>query len=77
MPRRVFVGVVVSDASDKTVMVQVQRRVRHPRYKKVVLLTKKYAAHDPENRHRKGDNVRIIESSPFSKTKSFAVMYEE
>jgi small subunit ribosomal protein S17 len=74
MPRRVLQGVVVSDACDKTVVVRVERRVMHPIYKKFVSRSKKYAAHDEDNRFRAGDAVRIEESRPISKRKSWVVI---
>ena len=74
MPKRVLQGVVVSDACNKTVIVRVERRVMHPIYKKFVSRSKKYAAHDEENRHRAGDAVRIEESRPLSKRKSWIVI---
>ena len=74
MPRRVLQGVVVSDSGDKTVVVRVERRVMHPIYKKFVSRSKKYAAHDEDNRYRAGDAVRIEESRPISKRKSWIVI---
>ena len=74
MPKRILQGVVVSDACDKTVIVRVERRVMHPLYKKFVSRSKKYAAHDEENRHRAGDAVRIEESRPISKRKRWIVL---
>ena len=74
MPKRVLQGVVVSDAGDKTVIVRVERRVMHPLYKKFVSRSKKYAAHDADNRYRTGDTVRIEESRPISKRKSWIVI---
>jgi small subunit ribosomal protein S17 len=74
MPKRVLQGVVVSDACDKTVVVRVERRVMHPIYKKYVSRSKKYAAHDEDNRYRAGDAVRIEESRPISKRKSWVVI---
>ena len=74
MPRRVLQGVVVSDSCDKTVIVRVERRVIHPLYKKFVSRSKKYAAHDEENRYRAGDAVRIEESRPLSKRKRWVVI---
>ena len=59
MPKRVLQGVVVSDKNDKTVVVQVERRLTHPVLKKTVRLTKKYHAHDEENAFHEGDIVRI------------------
>jgi small subunit ribosomal protein S17 len=74
MPRRILQGTVVSDACDKTVIVRVERRVMHPVYKKYVSRSKKYAAHDEDNRYRTGDAVRIEESRPISKRKSWVVI---
>jgi len=74
MPKRILQGVVVSDACDKTVIVRVERRVMHPLYKKFVSRSKKYAAHDEENRYRAGDAVRIEESRPISKRKRWVVL---
>jgi small subunit ribosomal protein S17 len=74
MPKRVLQGVVVSDSCDKTVIVRVERRVMHPLYKKFVSRSKKYAAHDEGNRYRAGDAVRIEESRPISKRKSWIVI---
>lgn len=74
MPRRILQGIVVSDACDKTVVVRVERRVMHPIYKKYVSRSKKYAAHDEDNRYRAGDAVRIEESRPLSKRKSWIVI---
>lgn len=74
MPRRILQGTVVSDKGDKTVIVSVERRVMHPLYKKFIRRSKRYAAHDPENRYKVGDVVRIIECRPISRTKRFEVM---
>jgi small subunit ribosomal protein S17 len=74
MPKRILQGIVVSDACDKTVVVRVERRFMHPIYKKYVSRSKKYAAHDEDNRYRSGDAVRIEESRPFSKRKSWIVI---
>lgn len=76
MPRRVLQGTVVSDVNDKTVIVRVDRRVSHPLYKKTISRSKKYAAHDEENRFKNGDAVQIVESRPFSKNKRWQVLYE-
>ena len=73
MPRRVLQGVVVSDKADKTVTVQVERRLAHPLYGKGVKRTKKYHAHDEKNEYREGDKVRIEETRPLSKTKRWRV----
>jgi small subunit ribosomal protein S17 len=74
MSRRILQGIVVSDAADKTVVVRVERRVMHPIYKKFVTTSKKYAAHDADNRHHVGDAVRIEESRPISKRKHWVVL---
>lgn len=67
--RRVLVGTVVSDKMDKTIVVQVMRRYRHPQYRKYVNERVKYKAHDERNEARVGDMVRIIESRPMSRDK--------
>ena len=74
MPKRVLQGVVVSDACNKTVIVRVERRVMHLVYKKFISRSKKYAAHDEDNRYRAGDVVRIEESRPLSKRKHWIVL---
>ncbi|MBV8136159.1 MAG: 30S ribosomal protein S17 [Deltaproteobacteria bacterium] len=74
MPRRVLQGVVVSDACDKTVIVRVERRIKHPVYKKYITLSKKYMAHDEHNTYHSGDAVRIEESRPLSKRKHWVVL---
>ena len=74
MPRRVLEGTVVSDKGDKTVIVSVERRVMHPIYKKFIRRSKRYAAHDPENRFKTGDFVRIRKCRPISRTKSWEVL---
>jgi small subunit ribosomal protein S17 len=74
MSRRVLQGVVVSDACDKTVVVRVERRVRHPIYKKFITRSKKYMAHDEHNAYHPGDTVRIEESRPISKLKNWVVL---
>ena len=71
--RRTLFGEVVSDKMDKTVVVQVIRRYRHPRYKKYVQERIRYKAHDENNEAKIGDKVRIIESRPRSKDKRWAV----
>jgi small subunit ribosomal protein S17 len=77
MPRRVLQGVVVSDVNDKTVIVRVEKRVKHPVYKKYIFRSCKYAAHDPNNTYKNGDHVRIIEGKPMSKTKKWQVLETE
>jgi len=74
MPKRVLQGVVVSDKTDKTVVVKVERRVLHPVLKKVVRRSKKYHAHDETNQYKVGDVVNIQESRPYSKLKTWEVI---
>ena len=77
MPKRVLQGTVVSNKADKTVTVLVERQVQHPIYKKTVRRSKKFAAHDPENRCKEGEDVRIRECKPISKTKTWEVIFED
>ncbi len=74
MPRRVLRGVVVSDKADKTITVLVERRVMHPLYKKIIRRSKKYRAHDEDNRCKVGDLVQIEECRPIAKSKSWQVI---
>jgi small subunit ribosomal protein S17 len=74
MPKRIMHGTVVSDKTDKTVVVQIERRFTHPLFKKTVRTSKKYHAHDPDNRFKVGDQVRIEECRPISKTKRWTVL---
>ncbi len=77
MPKRTMQGTVVSDKADKTVTVRVERRIMHPVYKKFITRSKKFAAHDAENRCKEGDSVRIRECAPISKSKTYEVVYED
>lgn len=77
MPRRVLSGVVVSDKMDKTVVVEVERKVMHPLYKKFISRSKKYSAHDENNVCKIGDNVKIRECPPISKNKTWEVIFDE
>jgi small subunit ribosomal protein S17 len=77
MPKRIMWGTVVSDKRDKTVTVVVERRVMHPVYKKFITRSKKYSAHDETNHCKVGDRVRIQETRPLSKTKSWEVLSED
>jgi small subunit ribosomal protein S17 len=72
--RKERVGEVVSDKMDKTIVVQVERRFRHPRFKKVVTAYSKFYAHDEKNEAKAGDRVRIQETRPLSKTKSWRLV---
>jgi small subunit ribosomal protein S17 len=74
MPKRVLSGTVVSDKGDKTVVVRVERRVKHPLYGKIIKLSKKYHAHDEANAFRLGEQVRIQECAPVSKLKAWTVL---
>lgn len=74
MPKRVLQGVVVSDKSDRTIVVKVERRFSHPLLKKTVRQSKKYKAHDEQNIFKIGDIVSIQESKPISKDKCWIVL---
>ncbi|MEO0393605.1 MAG: 30S ribosomal protein S17 [Pseudomonadota bacterium] len=74
MPRRVLQGNVVSDKGDKTVTVLVERRVKHPIYKKFIKRSKRYAAHDETNQYTVGQEVTIEECKPISKRKTWKVV---
>lgn len=74
MPKRILQGVVVSDKSEKTVVVKVERRYSHPLLRKTVRQTKKYKAHDENNAFKIGDIVSIQESRPISKEKCWVVL---
>ncbi|MBX9619667.1 MAG: 30S ribosomal protein S17 [Hyphomicrobiales bacterium] len=74
MPKRILQGVVVSDATNKTVVVKVERRFTHPLLKKTVRRSKKYHAHDENNGVKVGDVVRIEETKPISKLKRWIVL---
>ena len=75
MPKRILIGKVVSNKADKTITVNVERKIMHPMYKKFVTKTKKFAAHDSENKCKEGDMVSIKECAPISKSKRFEVIY--
>ena len=74
MPKRVLIGTVVSDKTDKTVTVLVERKVKHPLYGKIIRRSKRYHAHDEENAYHTGERVRIEETKPISKTKTWRVL---
>ena len=71
--RKTMSGIVVSDKMDKSVVVQVERLVKHPIYKKYIRRRAKFHAHDESNQARRGDTVEIIQSRPLSKTKHWRV----
>lgn len=72
--RKILLGEVVSDRMHKTITVKVERRIRHPMYERVVKRSKKYHAHDEHNQCQTGDQVRIAETRPLSKTKRWRVV---
>lgn len=74
MPKRILQGTIVSDKGDKTVVVKVERRVKHPLYAKIIRLSKKYHAHDEGNEFHTGEVVRIEETRPMSKQKTWRVI---
>jgi small subunit ribosomal protein S17 len=74
MPKRVLTGMVVSDKTDKTVVVNVERKVKHPLYGKIIRRSKKYHAHDEKNEFAIGETVRIEETKPISKLKTWKVL---
>ena len=74
MPKRILTGTVVSSNTNKTIVVKVTRRVQHKLYKKIISQSKKYHAHDENNSFKIGDIVKIIESKPISKLKSWTVV---
>ena len=74
MPKRVLTGTIVSDKTDKTVVVNVERRVKHPLYGKIIKRSKKYHAHDEDNEFKQGETVRIEETRPISKLKTWKVI---
>jgi small subunit ribosomal protein S17 len=72
--RKTRQGVVVSDKMDKTVLVRIDRQMRHPLYKKIVRRSSKLAAHDERNDAHVGDTVRVMETRPMSKNKRWRVI---
>ena len=74
MTKRVLKGTVIRDKNDKTIVVLVKRKYSHPFYGKVITAKKKYHAHDEKNKFKSGDNVKIIESKPFSRKKKWEVI---
>ena len=77
MPRRILQGLVVSDVNEKTVTVKVERRFMHPVYKKFIVRSKKYLAHDESNQVKAGQTVRIQECRPLSKRTRWAVVADD
>ena len=73
MTKRILQGEVVNNKNDKTIVVKVQRKFRHPFYGKVISRSKKYHAHDEKNKFKEGAKVSIIECKPYSKKKTWQV----
>ena len=74
MPKRILSGKVVKKSGDKTISVLVTRQTTHPVYKKIIRVSKKYLAHDADNTIAVGENVKIQETKPLSKTKSWEII---
>ena len=74
MPKKILQGRVISNKQDKTITVLVERKIRHPMLKKIIKRSKKYSAHDEENKFKSGDKVKIIESKPISKLKRWVAI---
>ena len=74
MTKKILKGKVIKDKNDKTIVVLVKRKFAHPFFEKVITSSKKYHAHDENNKYKIGDNVKIIESKPFSKMKRWEVI---
>ena len=74
MTKKILKGTVISSKNNKTIVVEVTRKFKHPFYEKVIKRTKKYHAHDENNTYKIGDNVNIQESSPISRLKSWVVI---
>ena len=74
MTKKILKGKVIKDKNDKTIVVLVKRKFAHPFFEKVITSSKKYHAHDENNKFKIGDNVKIIESKPFSKMKRWEVI---
>ena len=69
MSKKILIGKVIKDQNNKTVVVSVKRKYKHPFFGKVITSSKKYHVHDEKNKFKIGDDVKIIESKPFSKKK--------
>ena len=76
MPKRILQGTVVSDSNNQTVVVNVERQVMHPLYKKYIGRSKKYHAHDEKNQFKNGETIRIQKCAPKSKLKRWEVLYD-
>ena len=74
MPKKTLQGTVISSKQDKTITVLVERKIRHPMLKKIIKRSKKYSAHDEDNKFKSGDKVKIVESKPISKLKRWVAI---
>ena len=74
MTKKILKGIVKSSKNNKTIVVEVTRKFKHPFYEKVIKRSKKYHAHDENNKFKEGEEVQIIESKPYSKKKTWKVM---
>ena len=74
MTKKILKGKVTSTKSNKTIVVEVTRKFKHPFYEKVIKRTKKYHAHDEKNKFKEGDDVQISECAPISKKKTWEVI---
>ena len=74
MTKKILKGTVTSAKNNKTIVVEVTRKFKHPFYEKVIKRSKKYHAHDEKNKFKTGDDVKIIESKPYSKLKKWEVL---
>mgnify|MGYP002856442551 CR=1 FL=1 len=74
MTKKILKGIVTSSKNNKTIVVEITRKFRHPFYEKIIKRTKKYHAHDENNKYKEGQKVTIIESKPFSKKKTWQVI---
>jgi len=74
MSKKILIGKVIKDKNDKTIVVVVKRKYSHPFFSKVITSSKKYHAHDEKNKFKVGDEVKIIESKPYSKMKRWEVI---
>lgn len=77
MSKKILSGKVIRDQNDKTIVVLVKRKYSHPFFGKVITTSKKYHAHDSNNKFKIGDDVKIIESKPFSKKKKWEVIVKQ
>ena len=74
MSKKILIGKVIKDNNNKTVVVTVKRKYVHPFFNKIITSSKKYHAHDEKNKFKIGDDVKIIETKPFSKKKKWEVI---